>query len=128
MPSMEIASFKFETSAPADTIEAYYAFSDRYQLVSAKVIDEAGIAQSPTAYRNFFIQLADGSATVMKYATQTAQQGALAAGVAGSFIFDDQSKSIFEAGAGIKIRSTASGAGKDCKCTIVMKFEKARKY
>ncbi len=128
MPSMEIATIKLQSSAPADILEAYYAFSDRYQLVSAKIIDDSGIAQNATNYRNFRIQLADGSATVMQYATQTAQQGTLTAGVAASFVAADMSKSIFEAGAGLRIHSSPAGLGKDCKATIIMKFEKARKY
>jgi hypothetical protein len=126
--SFEISTESFVSASDADTFEQYFSTNDRVELLGAFVIDSAGITQHGTNYRTISIQLADGSATCLSYSTKTADQGTLTANTPGELVVSDASKLIFEAGAGYKVRSAASGAGKACSGTVVMKFQKARKY
>lgn len=120
-------NIRFENLVGGDSND-YLAFGERYRVVSAYIVDNAGIATHAADFRTFTIVGSDDATAIFKWSTETSKEGALTAATPALLV--DQSRSdlaVFEAGAKIHFSSIKSGSGKVAEGNVIIQLEQARK-
>lgn len=104
-------------------------FHERIEIVGAKIVDGAGIAEDGTNYVTFEVLGNDKTVTLFEWRTQTGHEGALSANVSGDLVSqNNDDKAIFDAGTPVIIKVTHAGSGKATDASICLQLRQARAY
>ena len=104
-------------------------FHERMEVVGAKIVDFAGVAEDASNYATFQVLASDKTNILLEWKTQTGQQGALAANVSADMVDQGHSdKAIFEAGEPVIVKVVKTASGKATNACICLQLRQARSY
>lgn len=117
------------STAAGDADNVAICFHERMEVVSAKIVDFAGVAADPSHYATFQILGSDKLNVLLEWKTETGQQGALAANVSADMVDQGHSdKAIFEAGETVIVKVVKTGSGKATNACVCLQLRQARSY
>jgi len=104
-------------------------FDERMEVVSAKIVDFAGIAEDASNYATFQVLGNDKTNVLLEWKTQTGQQGALTANVSADLVSQGhEDKAIYEAGTPIIVKVVKTASGKATNACVCLHLRQARSY
>lgn len=120
---------RLETASASAVDNVSICFHERMEIVGAKIVDFAGVAEDPSNYATFQVLASDKTNVLLEWKTETGQQGALAANVSADMVDQGHSdKAIFEAGETVIVKVVKTGSGKTTNACICLQLRQARSY
>lgn len=109
--------------------EASIVFHERVEVVSAKIVDFAGVAAHGTNYVTYQVLGNDKSNIMFEWKTLDTSNGALSANISTDMVSQGhEDKAIFEAGDVLILKAVKAGSGQATKTSICLQIRQARKY
>lgn len=119
---------RLSTAAGSDD-NVSICFHERMEVVSAKIVDFAGVAAHASDTATYQILASDKTNILFEWKTQTGQQGALTANVSADMVDQGHSdKAIFEAGEPVIVKVVKASSGKATNTCICLQLRQARSY
>jgi len=120
---------RLETTTATDNENVSICFHERMEIVGAKIVDFAGVAEDASHYATFQVLANDKTNVLLEWKTETGQQGALAANVSADMVDQGHSdKAIFEAGETVIVKVVKTSNGKTTNACICLQLRQARSY
>tara|TARA_Y100000004_G_scaffold189131_2_gene244300 strand:+ start:445 stop:837 length:393 start_codon:yes stop_codon:yes gene_type:complete len=129
MSQKENITFVLDVAATG-TGQEYFGFDERMTCVGATYVNEAEITGNNTNFRSFYIQDGAGTKTYFQYRTNLTNQGTIPAKTVVNFVAGaNVDEATHEAGSSFRLYTDHDGgSGKAADGTLIIQFEKARKY
>jgi hypothetical protein len=120
---------RLETTTATDNENVSICFHERIEIVGAKIVDFAGVAEDASHFATFQVLASDKTNILFEWKTKTGQQGALAANVSADMVDQGHSdKAIFEAGETVIVKVVKTSNGKTTNACICLQLRQARSY